>query len=228
MTVLSLTLQDGASASKKDVKITHAVIGGWAGRNRADIDHHIEELFALGIPRPKRVPIYFRMAASRLTTADSIEVLSTKSSGEVECVYVQTGGKLWIGVGSDHTDRDVETYGITVSKHMCEHPISDTLWSYDSVKDHWDQLILRSYITENGKRVLYQEGATASLLPPPELIEKYTEGKPMEEGTLMFGGTFAAKGGVRPADKFEYELEDPVLKRKLTGGYNIVYLPIND
>lgn len=228
MTVLSLTLQDGASASKKDVAITHAVIAGWTGRNRADIDHHIEELAALGIPRPKRVPIYFRMAAARATTASMIEVLTTKSSGEVEFVMVQTGGKLWIGVGSDHTDRDVETYGITVSKHMCDHPVSSTFWSYDSIKDHWDKLILRAFIMENGKRVMYQEGSVASMLPPLQIIEKYTEGKGLQEGTLMFGGTFAAIGGVRPADKFEFELEDPVNNRKLSGGYDIVYLPIND
>ena len=30
----------------------------------------------------------------------------------------------------------------------------------------------------------------------------------------MFCGTLAAHGGVRPADNFEFELDDPVLKRK--------------
>ena len=42
----------------------------------------------------------------------------------------------------------------------------------------------------------------------------------------MYGGTFAAKGGIRPADRFEYELEDPVLKRFIRHGYDVIALPV--
>jgi hypothetical protein len=42
----------------------------------------------------------------------------------------------------------------------------------------------------------------------------------------MFGGTFAAKGGIRPAERFIMELEDPVLKRKITREYGIKVLPV--
>ena len=42
----------------------------------------------------------------------------------------------------------------------------------------------------------------------------------------MFGGTFAAKGGIRPADRFEFELEDPVLKRSIGHGYDVIALPV--
>ena len=38
----------------------------------------------------------------------------------------------------------------------------------------------------------------------------------------MFGGTFAAKGGIRPASRFEFELEDPVLKRTIRHGYDVI------
>ena len=37
---------------------------------------------------------------------------------------------------------------------------------------------------------------------------------------------FAAKGGIRPADRFEFELEDPVLKRTIKHGYDVVTLPV--
>jgi len=33
--------------------------------------------------------------------------------------------------------------------------------------------------------------------------------------TLMFCGTLAAKGGVRPTGHFGFELEDPVRQRKI-------------
>ena len=64
-------------------------------------------------------------------------------------------------------------------------------------------------------------------LSPEDLIARYTNGgKALAEGTLMFCGTFAAKGGIRPADRFDYEIEDPVLGRKITGGYAITTLPV--
>jgi hypothetical protein len=42
----------------------------------------------------------------------------------------------------------------------------------------------------------------------------------------MFCGTFAAKGGIRPSQKFEMELEDPVLRRSLRHVYSIRCLPV--
>jgi hypothetical protein len=42
----------------------------------------------------------------------------------------------------------------------------------------------------------------------------------------MFGGTFAAKGGIRPASRFEFELEDPVRKRSIRHGYDVIELPV--
>ena len=58
---------------------------------------------------------------------------------------------------------------------------------------------------------------------PEDLMDRYGGLKP---GYAMFGGTFAAKGGIRPAERFVMELEDPVLKRKLTHEYAIKVLPV--
>jgi hypothetical protein len=86
-----------------------------------------------------------------------------------------------------------------------------------------DQLSLRAYIFDgNGHRVLYQEGTVAGMLAPPDLLKKC--GKPLADGTLMFGGTLAALGGIRPSRRFEYEIEDTVLGRTLSHGYDIVDL----
>jgi hypothetical protein len=48
----------------------------------------------------------------------------------------------------------------------------------------------------------------------------------MPDGCAMFGGTFAAIGGIRPASRFEFELEDPVLKRSIRHGYDVIELPV--
>ena len=60
---------------------------------------------------------------------------------------------------------------------------------------------------------------------PAELIARYTEGKGLADGTVMFCGTLAVHGGIAPAEKFEMELDDPVLHRKITHSYRVRTLP---
>ena len=232
--VLPLLLHEPAGLTRRSVAIERLVIAGWTGRDRAAVEKHIAELEALGIRRPATTPIFYRAAAARLTIDPEIEVLGEASSGEAEFVLLQHDGRLWLGAGSDHTDREVEKYGVSVSKQMCDKPIAPEFWPMVDVAAHWDKLILRSFIPENGARVLYQEGPVTAMLDPLVLIEKYCgEGgaKPrreatLAEGTLMFCGTHAAIGGLRPASGFEFELDDPVLKRKIAHRYTISSLPI--
>jgi hypothetical protein len=154
-------------------------------------------------------------------------VVGTKSGGEVEFVLLQYDGRLWVGAGSDHTDREVEAYGVTVSKQMCDKPLAPLFWTFDDVAPHWDRLMLRSHVVENGARKLYQEGAVAAMLSPQELIARYLAGATrLPENTLMFCGTLAAQGGVRPTARFEFELEDPVLGRVISHAYSVRTLPI--
>jgi Protein of unknown function (DUF2848) len=206
--------------------IDQAVIAGWTGRDPVARDKHIAELEAIGIARPASTPIYYRVSARRLTTSDTIEVSGPDSSGEVEFVLIGWQGRIFVGTGSDHTDRKVETYSVTVSKQMCDKPIASVLWELEDVIDHWDQMILRSFAVIDGARVLYQEGTLDSMLPVAELIRGGFGGKTLPDGCAMFGGTFAAKGGIRPASRFEFELEDPVLKRVIKHGYDVVTLPV--
>ena len=126
--------------------IKNLVVAGWTGRNTAALEAHIKELEALGVKRPKSVPIFYRNAVSLLTTADTIQVMGDKSSGEVEFVLYSLDDGLWVGVGSDHTDRKAETINVTLSKQMCAKPVGPTLWRYDEVKPHWDKLTLRSFV----------------------------------------------------------------------------------
>jgi hypothetical protein len=205
--------------------IKNLVIAGWTGRNVEALEAHIKELEAIGVKRPKSVPIFYRVARSLLTTQGSIEVMADKSSGEVEFVLFALDDGLWVGLGSDHTDRKAETVGVTLSKQLCGKPVGDRLWRYDEVKPHWDKLKLRSFVPDGGKRRLYQEGPVTNMRSPEELIRLYTGGDKLAAGTAMFCGTFAVHGEISYSGTFEMELEDPVLGRKLTHSYNIVSLP---
>jgi hypothetical protein len=226
VSAITLSLHLGADAPAAPVRIERLVIAGWTGRDQRAVEAHIRELEALGVKRPATTPIFYRVGVSRLTLADSIEAVGTHSSGEAEVVLLQSRGRLWVGVGSDHTDREAETYGVTVSKQMCDKPIAAQFWAFDDVKAHWDSLQLRSRIEENGEQVIYQEGVAAAFIEPHELIRGYARGDTLPEHTLMFCGTLAARGGVRAAERFAFELEDPVLGRKIQRHYRTATLPI--
>ena len=208
------------------VEIDSLIIAGWAGRNAAAIEHHIEELAALGIPRPSTTPLYYRVAAQTVTQSSRLVVLGPDSSGEVEPVLVAMADGLWIGIGSDHTDRKAEASGIALSKQLCGKPVGTQLWSYADIEGHWDELVIRSWATIDGERILYQDSSISTLRTPRDLIRKQTGTDMLPAGTLMFCGTPGAIGGIRPAARFEMELRDPVLNRSLTHGYDIEVLPV--
>lgn len=217
---------DGGGIS---VGVDDLVIAGWTGRDAAAVEAHIEELAALGVPRPTTVPIYFRTAASLLTTADEIQVPGNNSSGEVEFVLFGHGDGMLIGVGSDHTDRKVESYSIVVSKQMCAKPVSPEVWRFADVADHFDQLMLRAWAVDGGDKRLYQEGPVTAMRAPEELIGLYLKSSAtLPPGMAMFCGTLAVHGDVVPAQRFEIELEDPVLGRKLSHGYDVKTLPLDE
>ena len=201
------------------------MIAGWTGRNAESLEKHIHELEALGVKRPKSTPIFYRVAADLLTNAGAIEVLGDHSSGEVEFVLLSLADGLWVAVGSDHTDRKAEAIGVSLSKQMCAKPISAKAWRADDVLPHWERLVLRSYANRNGKRSLYQEGSVATMRTPDDLIKRYTGAGSLPVGTAMFCGTLAVHGEIGPAERFEMELEDPVLGRELTHAYDIKTLP---
>jgi len=207
--------------------IETAVIAGWTGRDKAAMEHHMKELEAIGVKRPSSTPLYYRVAAARLNQRDAIEALGEDSSGECEAVLVQSGGATYVGLGSDHTDRKVEAYGITVSKQMCDKPVGRSVWPFEEVSGHWDSLKLRSFAEVGGKKRLYQEGTLGAIQPPAVLVGGFARGAAqLPEGTLMFLGTLPAIGGVKPSERFTLELEDPVLGRTLRHVYSVLPLPI--
>jgi hypothetical protein len=209
-------------------RIRHLVIAGWTGRDVAAVEKHIRELEAIGVKRPKSTPVFYRVAASLLTTNGAIEVLGGYSSGEAECVAYSFDDGMWVGLGSDHTDRKAEAIGVSLSKQMCAKPVSKDIWRLEDVAPHWDALVLRSSIRVNGERRSYQEGSLAAMRPLADLCRLYAQRELLPEGTAMFCGTLAVNGGIRPAEQFEMELDDPVLGRKIAHSYRIQILPNDD
>jgi len=206
--------------------INDLVIAGWTGRDVAALNDHIEELKAIGVQPPSKVPLYYRVAASLLTQAEAVQVVGDDTSGEAEPVLVGTADRLWVAVGADHTDRKLEAYGVAQSKQVCPKVIGRSAWRFEEVEPHWDQLILRSFIEEGGKKVPYQEGLLSKIRTPRDLIGGWHGDKRLPAGVAMFCGTLPAIGGIRSSSRFDMEIEDPVLGRKLSHSYIVQALPI--
>jgi hypothetical protein len=160
-------------ATRLDALISTLIIAGWTGRDAAALEAHISELEVLGVARPKTTPSFYRTSASLVTQRPTIEVVGGYSSGEVEPVLVSLANGLWLGIGSDHTDRKLETVGVTISKQLCPKPIGLELWQFDDVDAHWDQIVIRSFAWKQGTRRLYQDGPLKNIRHPRDLIARY-------------------------------------------------------
>ena len=209
-----------------ELELSHLVIAGWTGRDRDAIQHHIEELAAIGVSPPSATPLFYRVSAALLTTASEIQVVGDASSGEVEPLIVQQGERRWLGLGSDHTDRALEAHSVAMSKQVCAKPCAAELWPWDDVADRLDEIRLESWIEEGSAWVPYQQGTLAAIRPLTELIKEASLPLLAGEGAVaMMCGTFGAKGGVRPAARFRMEMTDPATGRQISHEYVTTALP---
>ncbi len=215
---LSFNIED----TNVTLNVGSVIVAGWTGRNLSAVQHHIDELAELGIAPPSQVPLYYRVSSALLTQSDKIEVLGEGTSGEVEPLLIRAGGSTYFGLASDHTDRDLEAHSVAASKQACAKPVSSTLWNFDDIAGHLDEIQCRCWIEEDGQEVLYQEGTLAGIRPLAELCESADLG----DGMAMLCGTFAAIGGVRPAGSYRMEVLDPRNGKTIELSYNVETLPI--
>ena len=128
------------------MSITSAVVAGWTGRDAAAVATHIRELGLLGVKPPERVPTFYAVPVEAVTDAGVIQADPCHASGEVEMIALRLADGIWIGVGSDHTDRLIEREDVLRSKQSCPKPVAGELWALDEVRPHWDRLVIRSRV----------------------------------------------------------------------------------
>ena len=182
------------------------VVIGYAGRNRAAVDHHIDELAALGVPRPASIPLFMVFPPWLINQDPLITVAGSQTSGEAEIVVVVDGDEAFVTLGSDHTDRVLEAVDIVASKGVCPKPVAASGWSAGEVGDCWSDLRLRSRIDGD---VLYQDGSAAANLHPLELVEAIPWAGRPPSCFVAFTGTVPVIGDIRPSDTFSADLAGP-------------------
>jgi len=195
------------------------IVAGYTGRDRAAVQHHIAELAKIGVPPPDSFPAYWLLPPWLATADPVIVVAGAQTSGEAELCLVADGDAMFVSLASDHTDRAAEAIDIELSKAICPIPVATDAWPLADVEDHWDQLVLRSWIIEDGAEVPYQDGGCASLVPPLDLLAGFPFARP--ERFLMLTGTVGVIGTIRPSGRFRAELHDPVRDRSIELAYDI-------
>lgn len=196
------------------------IIAGYTGRDQEKVRAHIRELEAEGIPPPGEIPTIFHATLDRLTSAGDFPVAGPRTCGEAEVVLLVGGGNVWIAVGSDHTDRELEKGDIPASKQACPKPVSARVWSYADVRPRWDDLVLRSWTGEAGREQLYQEGRMGALMKPEDILALLGRRGEQAENAAVYTGTIPLIAGAfafKPY--FESELFDPATGRSLNCAY---------
>lgn len=204
-----------------DVPITQLTIAGWTGRDNAAVAHHIAELAAIGVPPPSQTPLFYRTSNILLVQASVVQVVGNGSSGEAEPMLIQHDGTLWLGLGSDHTDRALEATSVAASKQACPKVCAGQLWRFDDVADTLDDVRLQSWIGTGADEVLYQDGTLEAILPLADLLQQH----PLSDGHAMLCGTLPAMGGVRPSTHFRASLSDPQHGQTISLAYRTDVLP---
>ena len=197
--------------------------GGYTGRDPATVEEHIAELALLGVPRPAHVPSIFVANPQALQVDGTVYAYDGTSSGEAEYVLLIGRDDVFVCIGSDHTDRGLESLSIEKSKQVYPKILSRQAWRLDDLLPRWDDLRLRSRVGEGGELIDYQDGTLAQLIRPERLRELI--GPDPGAGTAVFSGTLPVLGGnVRPAPRFEAELFDTDGRSLASLGYDVVAL----
>ena len=227
-----------------DIEVKKVGCSRHAARDIVVTDESLVEIRKDGYQIHQAAGICFR-SRYLITNEQTIEVQGPQTSGEVEFVAVVYKGDVFISVGSDHNDRSLvelwtamlgKVYDTAKSKQMVPAVVAKGAWPYDDVKGHWDDIVLKSYVTASGQKVPYQEYRLADLLDLEYYLSRCSWLR--EDGSVLLGGSSSIlssvppdvyqgqsslKGVTFPPD-FHFEMFDPVLKRTIAHSYAVLSL----
>ncbi|MFB5662256.1 DUF2848 family protein [Alteribacillus sp. HJP-4] len=208
----------------KTIPVSTVYCIGYTGRNQEKVEAHVEELAELGVPRPDSIPAFYPMRLSSLSTKDAIQVSGNETSGEAEIVLIFADAEVYVTVGSDHTDRELETVDIGKSKQVCDKPIAKEAWKVEEVLPHWDKLTLSTDILIEGKWKPYQHDKFSAILSFDNIAELLKHRSFPTENAVFFAGTVPLLHGFQFGEAYKMALEDPVLQRKIELTYEVTNL----
>lgn len=199
---------------------------GYVGRDQAAVRAHIEELAHEGVPPPSSVPLFIPLPLHTLTSEPEIQVVGPSTSGEAEVVFLMDGDAIFIGVGSDHTDRALERTSMALSKAVCPDVLGGTVWDFRDIRDSWDDLILRSFVRRSPDEgeIAYQSAPLGTLMSAQSLMDFAFSRLTADErrGLVFYSGTIPVlTEGFVYGPSFRCELADENRGRTLSCSYQV-------
>ena len=221
---IQLLVQAGARVTPVSFSVRKMVNAGFTGRNQEEVRHHLDELAAKGIEVPAATPVLYPVIPSALTTDGAVDVYGGETSGEIEYVlFVKNKDEIYVGIGSDHTDRKLEELDIPRAKQITPNIVSPVVWPLEDVLGHWDDLSMKCSVEKGGESIVYQKGGLDLLMSPKELLDLI--GDAVEgplAGTVIYSGTVKMETeDFVFAERFKGNLTDPVLNRRIDFSYDV-------
>ena len=186
-------------------------------------------------------PSFFRIGRYLLTQDAEFEVQGPLTGGEAEVVAIRDGDEIFITVGSDQCDREIDPLFPDKPKQMCPHPIATVAWPYVEIKDHWDQLRIYGEVFVAGHAVPLQDAEIASQVDLEYLLAMAEVRQLADAMVLYCGATPFLEEAIAECiarhhlpeetahgsgEKFLARLHDPVLNRTIE--HEFAAVPLGD
>jgi len=217
---LTIAAQDGTK-QPLDMILDAVINLGSATRSDEVAKQHRDEVLlhgvriATSVPAPRMYPI----GVPAVGTDDVVEVHTEETSGEVEIVLIMAD-RLYVGVGSDHTDRALERASIPWSKQACTNVLAPEIWPFDELAQDWDRCILRSWV--DGR--LYQQVGVDAFLRPEDILTIVADrapGFPKTNAMIFCGTIVSVDKRLGFGRRWDFEIEDPTGNRRIRHGYDV-------
>ncbi len=221
---IQLSLQKNNTLTPLSFSFDKMINAGFTGRDQKEVKHHLDELSAKGIDVPNETPVLYPVIPSTLTIDNKIDVYGDETAGEIEYVlFVKNKTCIYVGIGSDHTDRNLEEHDIPRAKQITPNLISPVVWDLNDVADHWDDLSMECTVQKEGETQLYQKGGLGLLMSPGELIELISKkvNGPLENMVIFSGTVKMETEDFVFAEIFSGLLIDPTLNRSIGFDYKV-------
>lgn len=225
---LQITLDSLETTELRTLQVGRVYNLGFTMRDREKMQRHLDEVEGVRVEWPEKPPIIFPISAWATLTDTDVTVQYSRTSGEVEIVIVHDGDDVLVGVGSDHTDRQLEVDDIPWSKQVAPNIVAPTLWRWSDVADHWDDIEMSSHVADvpGGERQLYQRASVSEFWTPMEMLES-VEGRlaPAEGARVFFSGTVVSEGEkLNFGREWTLRMHDPVTGKAIEHTYNVSVL----